>query len=251
MNAGRLILLGIALLAGGGAFFLVASGGNTPEVITQVIPQQDSMETVRVLVADKEFARGERIDPAATKWVRWPKKGMPDYLITDDNTDFYDTLSETLARTELAAGEPIIEAKLVRPGNRGMMSALLTPGMRAVTLDVSSRQAAAGFILPGDKVDVYSTSNDQRNDALSSNLMYSDVRVLAVDQATEQDTEGAIIARTITVELAPSQIAKFLTAREDGTLNLVLRSVFRPENGEELLQEAEPAEVVVIRYGQS
>ena len=239
------------MVAGGGAFFLVASGDETPEVITQVMPQQDSVETVRVLVADADFARGARLDPTATRWVKWPKKGMPDYLVTEDNTSFYESLGETLARSEIFTGEPITEAKLVRPGNRGMMSALLTPGMRAVTMDVSSRQSAAGFILPGDRVDIFSTYEDDRQEGLASSIMYPNVRVLAVDQATAQDSEGAIVGRTITLELAPSQIAKFLTAREDGTLNLVLRSVFHPADGEELMQELEPAEVVVIRYGQS
>ncbi|MCI5046586.1 MAG: hypothetical protein MRY59_03715, partial [Aquisalinus sp.] len=98
MNTGRLILLGVALLAGGGAFFLVASGDDTPEVITQAIPQQETIETVRVLVADTEFAQGERLDPKKTKWVKWPKKGLPDFLVTDENKPFYEELSLAVAR---------------------------------------------------------------------------------------------------------------------------------------------------------
>ena len=250
MNTGRIILLGVALVAGGGAFFLVSSG-NQPEVITQVVPDQDRVETVRVLVSDKELARGERLDPAATKWVKWPKKGLPEFLVTDENQEFFDTLDTALAKTEIAIGEPITEAKVVRPGSRGMMAALLTPGMRAVTMDVSSRQAAAGFVLPGDRVDVYSTYEDPSKGTLVSKVMYPNIRVLAVDQITDQNSEGAIISRTVTLEMAPSQLPKFLSAREEGTLNLILRSVFQPENPDELLQETEPAEVVVIRYGQS
>ncbi len=251
MNAGRIILLGIALLAGGGAFFLVASGDDTPEVITQALPQQDAIETVRVLVADKDFARGETIDPTATKWVKWPKKNLPEFFVTEENKEFYEGLSTSLARSQIMAGEAIIEAKLVRPGDRGMMSALLTPGMRAVTMDVTASQSAGGFILPGDHVDIYSTINDASSEKLLSNLMYPDVRILAVDQQISQSEDSAIIGRTITLELAPSQVARFLAAKEEGQLSLALRSVFRPEDGEELLQEAEPAEVVVIRYGQS
>lgn len=250
MNTGRIILLGVALLAGGGAFFLVASGGNT-EAITQVIPEQDRVSTVRVLVSDKAVARGERLDPTATKWIKWPKKGLPEFLITDENQEFYDTLNTALAKTEIVIGEPITENKLIRPGSRGLMAALLAPGMRAVTMDVSARQAAAGFVLPGDRVDIYSTYEDPGKDSLVSKVMYPDIRVLAVDQIIDQSAEGAIVSRTVTLELAPRQLGKFLSAREDGTLNLILRSVFQPEGQEELLQETEPAEIIVIRYGQS
>ena len=251
MNTGRLILLGVALLAGGGAFFLVASGDDTPEVITQAIPQQETIETVRVLVADTEFAQGERLDPKKTKWVKWPKKGLPDFLVTDENKTFYEELSLAVARTTIVAGEPITEAKIVHPGSQGMLAALLTPGMRAVTMDVSSRQSAAGFILPGDRVDVFATLDNDDGTSMESGVLYSNIRVLAVDQTMQQDSEGAIVGRTVTLELAPSQVARFLTARESGSLNLALRSVFRPADGEELIQEVEPAEVLVIRYGQS
>lgn len=255
MNAGKIVLLGIALLAGGAAFFLVASGEDVPEPVTQIVPQVQEIETVRVLVSDSDFNRGQRIDPAATKWVKWPKKGLPEYFITEENQEFYNSLGDTLARTTIVVGEPITEQKLIRSDSKSMMAALLTPGMRAVSLDVTSRQAASGFILPGDRVDLFVTaegrSKDRDEKVTKTVLLLSDVRVIAVDQNTAEGGEGAIVGRTITLELKPSQVEMFLSARESATLSLALRSVFQPADAEELQQEVKPADVVVVRYGQS
>ncbi|MGV6800359.1 MAG: Flp pilus assembly protein CpaB [bacterium] len=255
MNIGKIVLLGIALVAGGAAFFLVVSGDNAPEQITQIVPVEDKIETVRVLVADADFSRGQRLDPALTKWVKWPKKGLAEGLITDGNQEFYNSLPDTVARTNMVVGEPIMETKLIRSDSKSMMAALLSPGMRAVSIDVTSRQAASGFILPGDHVDLYYTEEGIQEgtdeEVTYSSLLYSNVRVIAVDQNYDEGGEGAFISRTITMELAPYQVERFLSAREAATVSLVLRSVFQPDDAEELQQEVEPAGVVVVRYGQS
>lgn len=250
MNAGRIILLGVALAAGGAVFFLMSSDGDQPTA--QIIPQQPEIEVVQVLVADRDFGRGDALDPEGTRWVKWPARNVPEGAITSDNQEFYDTLGETVARSTLIKNEPITEMKVLRPGHAGMMAALLTPGMRAVTLDVSERQSAAGFILPGDRIDIYHTvDSDDRSGQLTSQLLYANVRVLAIDQISAQTGEGAMPASTVTLEMAPSQVESFLTSRENGTLSLALRSAFAPEGGDELMQETKPSEVVVIRYGQS
>ena len=252
MNAGRIILLGVALLAGGGAFYLVSSGEEAPEVIAQVVPSQPSVETVRVLVADEEIAKGATIDTKSLKWISWPKKNLQDYFITEDNREFYDKLPTAIARSTIHAGEPVIDAKVVYPGKAGMLSALLTPGMRAVTMDVEASLSAGGFILPGDHVDIYvNLENIEENRQTWSELLYSNIRVLAIDQQISDGDAAAIIGRTITLELAPSQVAGFANARAQNSLSLSLRSAFPSENEEELMQEAQPAEVIVIRYGQS
>ena len=251
MKAGRVIALGIALVAGAGVFFLMANDGDVEQPIAQVIPRQDPVDMVRVLVADKEFARGERLDQAETKWVSWPKKALQDYMITEENQEFYDELGSALARNAIAFGEPITQGKIVLPGSRGMMSALLTPGMRAVTMDVSTRQSAGGFILPGDRIDLFASFTPEGKDEVTTKMLYPNVRVLAIDQTYNQGESASKVGRTVTMELAPSQVENFLSMREDATLSLVLRSIFQPEEGETLLQEVAPASVVVVRYGRS
>lgn len=252
MNAGKIILLGIALVAGGAAFFLVASGDDD-QPISQVVPVANEVETVRVLVADAEFSRGDRLDPASTKWIKWPKKGLPEEFVTEDNKEFFDSLGQTVSRTTIVPGEPITEAKLIRSDDRSMMAALLTPGFRAVSIDVTQRTSASGFVLPGDKVDIYATTDDESSDngEVKTALLLADIRVIAVDQQIDQNGSGAIVGRTVTLELAPSQIELFLNAREAARLNLALRSAFKPEGAVEIEQEVKPADVLVVRYGQS
>ncbi len=252
---GRIILLVITLAAGGGAFFLFASGGSdTQTTVTQVVPKDSGVETVLVLVADKDFARGEVMDSVATKWVKWPKKNLPEFVVTEDNKEFFDTLGTARARNVIAKGEVIHEGRLLRHGDRGMLSALLSPGMKAATFDVTSEQSGGGFILPGDKVDLLVTrdfNNRQTGERIKkTEILYSNVRVLAIDQALGAVEGGAaIVGRTATLELAPHQVEEFINARESHMLTMALRSVFTPENAEELQQEIKPQEVVVIRYG--
>ncbi len=256
MNIGRIILVVVALLAGGGAFLLVAMGGEekNPEVVTQIVPQQDRTETVRVLVADADFQKGQKLDPVATKWVKFPKDNLPEYFITEDNGEFFDGLGSALARTNIYLGEPITAAKIVQPGDRSMMSALLTPGMRAVTLNIDPVTSAGGFILPGDRVDVYFSEEVPRSEIgeIYSELLYSNLRVLAIDQTIQDTAEGTVVGRTATVEIAPYQVEDFLSVREAAdNVSLVLRSAFVPEGGEEIQQELRPTKVHVIRYGRS
>ncbi len=256
MNTGRIILLAIALLAGGGAFFLVSmSGGQqTPEVITQVMPQAERDNSVRVLVADGNFSKGQPIDPAVTKWVKFPKDNLPEYFIQEDNDDFFNSLDKAIARTDIYQGEPITEAKIVKPGDRSMMAALLTPGMRAVSINIDPQTSTGGFVLPGDRVDIYFTKDvaDGQDTKTVSELLYSNLRVLAIDQTIAGSTEGSVLGRTATVEIAPWQVEEFLEVRESAdNVNLVLRSAFAPENGEEIEQEVRPTEVRIIRYGRS
>jgi pilus assembly protein CpaB len=248
MKAGRIIAIVVALVAGAGVFFLVISDGPDEAPIAQVVPKADKVETVRVLVSDAEFTRGQSINKEKVKWIRWPKKNLQPYMITDDNTDFYDKLNKAIAKSDIAFGEPIIKAKLLYPGSRGTMAALLTPGMQAVTMDVSLRQSAGGFILPGDRVDIFSSAGDG---SVKTELVFSNVRVLAIDQTYNGPDGASKVGRTATLELAPAQVGRFITKRESTTLSMALKSIFQPEDTEELFQEVVPSKVVVIRYGQS
>ena len=249
MNKGRLILLGVALVAGGGAFFLVASGGGDEAPITQVIPSQKEAATVRVLVADATFERGAPLNQEQTAWVKWPADEVPAHVITEENEAFYAALPGKRARTTIYEGEPIIPAKIVGQGDRGVMAALLTPGMRAVSVAVPPVDAAAGFVLPGDRVDILATSDGQ------TRTVYSSVRVIAIDNTIRQENGPlAIKGGSVTVELPPSEVQRFVGIRQTARMTMVLRSMF--EEGSGLRGEGEEApapprsEIIVMRYGQ-
>ena len=246
MNAPRLIGLAVALLAGGVAFF-VAMG--RPEDGPVEIIQTIEEKTVRVLVADADFQRGDRLTAETMKWVDWPEKALSPVYLTEGAVSM-EELTQAIARTMIVEGEPIIDAKIVRPGNPGMMSALLEPGMRAVTTRVTAETASGGFILPGDRVDVYYTQPNELTNETEFDLLLQDVKVLAIDAFYTEQTETPYIAgATATLELSPADAAFFTTARNSrGQISLALRSAFEAR---EPMVERRNSNVDVVRYGRS
>lgn len=246
MNKGRLILLGLALAAGGGAFFLAASGGDEEGgPVAQVIPTQKEAPTVRVLVADATFERGARLTQEETAWVKWPADNVPEHVVTEDDEAFYASLTGKRARTTIYEGEPIIRAKIVDQGDRGVMAALLTPGMRAVTVELPATETAAGFILPGDRVDVLTTEGGATRTA------YSDVRVIAIENTIRQENAPlAIRGALVTFELPPHEVERFVELRGSARMTLILRSMFDPQIEPGAEPDLPRNEIIVMRYGQ-
>lgn len=246
MNVSRIAILGVALVAGAGAFVLMLGQNKNLAPVQIVEPVKE--ETVRVLISSKDIQRGQRLTLEDTAWVTWPKKAVQPTFITDAQANAREDLASSVARSLIVTGEPIVNAKLVRAGSSSLMAALLTPGMRAVTLRVSAETSAGGFILPGDKVDILLTSG--RNSS-GARTIFEDVRVLAVDTIFSENTETNHVAGSnVTLELAPTDAETFITARESGTLSLVLRSIFKPE-GDLQASEKRSSNVSVIRYGRS
>ncbi len=250
MNTQKLILLAVALVAGGGAFFLVM---NNQQPIAQApieIVKPVEEKTVRVLVADQDFARGQRLTVDTMRWIKWPEKALSDSFITEESGVSAEDLSGAIARTLIVSGEPIIEAKIVRAGSSGLMAAVLQPGMRAVTLRVTPETATAGFILPGDRVDViYAETNDDDDEMTVVQTILKDVRVLAIEANYSEVTETANLPGSyVTVELTPADAENFIGARfSQGETSLALRSIFEPESD----PVSQQTSVEVIRYGQN
>ena len=247
MNVTRIAVLGVALVAGVGAFFMMMSGNKSQPV--QIV-QPEREKTVRILVADRDFQRGERLTADAVRWEEWPEKAMSEAYITEASGGDPAELEKAVARSSIVANEPIIEAKIVRAGSSGLMAAILTPGMRAITQRVSAETAAGGFILPGDRVDVLFTESDRRGMARTRTI-FENVRVLAVDATYQENPEAANIASaTVTLEFSPQDAESFVNARQGGEVSLALRSVFQPE-GEVDSNTKKSSDVTVIRYGRS
>ena len=249
MNVTRLAVLGVALVAGVAAFFLMMGNKPAPSSEVQIVAPVEE-KTVRVLVADKDFTRGERLGVDTTRWVKWPEKALSENFITEDSGANQEDLAEAVARTLIVAGEPIIEAKIVRVGSSGLMAAVVTPGMRAVTMRVNPETASGGFILPGDQVDVIYSETDDDNITQVETLL-ENVKVLAVNTIYSENPEMPVIeGSNITVELWPLDAEEFIAARTSrGELSLALRSVFEPEG--ENTQKRKDTAVKVIRYGRS
>ena len=255
MKRARLIVLGVALAAGGIAAYL-ASGNREPEPPKEAAPP---LATVEVLVAKADLGIGQVIGAQDIGWQTWPKDAANANFISkaarpNALTDFVGAI----VRTPVAAGEPIRESKVVIAKGSGFMAAVLPRGMRAVSLNVSPDTSAGGFILPNDHVDVVLTSRDKSAERATgiekyiSETILSNVRVLAVDQNFEEkDGQKVLVGKTATVELTPRQSETLALARQVSTISLSLRSLLdsqsqTPEGGEE---GEKRSAVNTVRYG--
>ncbi len=140
----------------------------------------------------------------------------------------------TVVRFPVTAGEPVTQGSLVAPGDRGFLAAALGPGMRAVTITVSQKTGVAGFVFPGDHIDLVLTQQVKSTSEESSSLKAAEtilrnLRVLATDQSTETESENgkSIVktARTVTLEVTPRIAEKIAVAETIGTLSVSLRSI--------------------------
>ncbi|MEM9705330.1 MAG: Flp pilus assembly protein CpaB [Pseudomonadota bacterium] len=250
MNVSRLVILGVSILAGIAAFVLMMTGNKPAPGPIQIV-ERNTVKTVRVLTAKKSFGRGERIDPEKLKWVDWPENAVAETFLTDKTTPEMESLSGSVVRIAIVEGEPMTEAKIVRAGNSGLMAAVLSPGMRAVTMRVTPETASGGFILPGDRVDILYSQNDDRTEQTRTRTFLQNVRVLAVNTIYSEQTETPFIeGNNVTIELAPADAEYFVSAQNSrGTLSFALRSIFEPE--EQIEIDRRDTDVQVIRYGRS
>jgi pilus assembly protein CpaB len=186
----------------------------------------------KVLVAKKALPVGTIIDADSFGFQPWPKELMQGAYYVDGQPDAKN-LAGTVVRYAIAAGQPITRGSLVGPQDRGFLAAALGPGMRAVTVMVNNTTGVAGFVFPGDHVDLVLTQQVQGGGdgpALRvSETIVRNVRVLATDQRfTDKDEDGKTAVRTfsnVTFEVTPKIAEKIAVAQSVGQLSLSLRSL--------------------------
>lgn len=260
MNTARIVVLVIALGAGGVAAYLASGFDNRPAA---VLPLAEKLPTVEVLVAKNDIQLGQAVKPEDLQWQTWPAATASSAFIRRDNRPEAQTqIAGSIARVPLMQGEPIREQKLVKAEGSGFMAAILPSGMRAVSTEISAETGAGGFILPNDRVDIVLTRRLKNpdtngptggNDLILSEVILTNIRVLAIDQAPkEKDGQNAVVGKTVTLELKPDQVAALSAARQGGTLTLALRSIV-DANAIDLKLDDQTAKrsggVNVIRYG--
>lgn len=182
-----------------------------------------------VLVAKASLKPGNFVQPGNLDWVVWPKEGVvKGFVVKSEKTKPEDFVG-SVARVTITAGEPVIETKFVKPGDRGFMAAVLTPGNRAATVPITATSGNAGFIFPGDRVDLILTAKfGERTDTGEGGRNYAativeDLRVLAIDQKTENAKGETAIGRTATLEVTPHQAELIALGMQMGQLALSLR----------------------------
>jgi pilus assembly protein CpaB len=227
MYTARIVVLTIAIGAGGVAAYLASGSDNKPPAgpVAQ-------LPTVDVLVAKGDIGLGKSVAPDDLQWQTWPTAtASGSFIRRTERPDAPTQILGWIARAPFIAGEPIREQKLVKADGSGFMAAILPSGMRAISTDISPETGAGGFILPNDRVDVILSKREKNPDrtgpdTVSSEIILTNVRVLAIDQAPkEKDGQNAVVGKTVTLELKPEQAETLARSRQTGTLALALRSI--------------------------
>jgi pilus assembly protein CpaB len=229
MNTARIVVLAIAIGAGGIAAYLASGSGDRPPPAEPVA----QLPTVDVLISKGEINLGQTVKAEDMQWQTWPTaSASSSFIKRTDRPDAPSQLAGSIARGSFMAGEPIREQKLVK-ADSGFMAAILPSGMRAVSTELAPETGAGGFILPNDRVDVLLTKHiknqDPRGiqqDVVHTDIVLRNVRVLAIDQAPkEKDGQSSVIGKTVTLELKPDETTTLAASRQAGTLSLALRSI--------------------------
>lgn len=230
-----MLLLGAMVVALGSALAVrsMMSGRVVPVVQAAVLAPTGP----RVLVAQRALPVGTIITPDAVAFQAWPRDMVQNAYFLDGTTD-KTKLIGTVVRNPITAGQPLTQGALVAPGDRGFLAAALGPGMRAVTIALSDMSGVAGFIFPGDHVDMMLTQSVKNPNPQATNTqplaitetMLRNLRVLATDQTTETEVSPGgksvvKIAHDVTLEVTPRIAEKIAVAQTLGTLSLSLRAL--------------------------
>jgi pilus assembly protein CpaB len=260
MDRKKLILLVAALVIAALTAFMARtmfSGGEPAPAAAAKPPEPTGPQ---VLVATRGLPVGTIITADAFRYQPWPKELVEAaYFIKPDGSapsapgpdgkpaaspeEAMKELLGTVVRNPITAGQPLTKGSLVFPGDRGFLAAALTPGMRAVTVPVSALTGVAGFVFPGDRVDMVLTQNvagQGTGDTLKvSETIIRNLRVLATDQRSQaaKDEAGNTVVseyKLVTLEVTPRLAEKIAVAQTIGTLSLSLRAL--ADNAAELEQ---------------
>lgn len=230
MAASRLIILGVAVAAAGGAGWVAKNmAAAPPEIIVDQGPSQPSLPMSEVLVISGDVPMGASVSDQLS-WQEWPAAGINEHFITREaEPNALDELKTAIARVPMYAGEPLRRSKLVGEG-QSLMSSILPSGYRAIATQISADTSAGGFILPNDYVDVIMTRRAENGSATGfiTETILKNIKVLAIDQTIQEDEEGkkVKVGETATLELTPQQSEIITVAQQMADrLTLALRSV--------------------------
>ncbi|MFN7056746.1 Flp pilus assembly protein CpaB, partial [Hyphomonas sp.] len=231
MKALPLISLGLSLILGAGAVFFGREFMSERAPEANAAPAAPVIQMSQVIVAAARIEAGQAIEPGMVRSVEWPEKALPPGALTSG----LPAGQRALARGTIFPGEPILEEKVSLDGAMLILAANITPGMRAVSIVVQNDTGVAGFILPGDRVDVnefddqraqsgYLEGDSRTSGKLVARAVLKSVKVLAVDQTFAPDLEGARLSSTVTLEVTPEDALLLGAANRRGALALALIS---------------------------
>lgn len=250
------LLVGALIIAGVTAFMArnMFLGASAPEAQASAVAPQEASQ---VMIATRTLPVGTIIDAEMLRYQPWPEGLVQEayFVRGQEGAANPSELIGTVVRTEITAGQPVTRGSLVRPGERGFLAAALGPGMRAVAVPVSASSGVAGFVFPGDRVDIVLTQEVEGGGdgapLRASETIFRNVRVLAVDQRLDaRDEEGNSVAQpgsNVTLEATPRMAERIAVAQTLGQLSLSLRSL--ADNNAELERAIASGDVQVPQNG--
>lgn len=234
MNRARILILLFAIGCAAVAA-LLARGMLSQQPASSPTVQAPPATTVSVLVAAKDLAVGEALNPLSFEWREWPRDNVASFMITREaRPTAIEDFDGGRARAQFYLGEPVAERKIVTLKDGGLMSSLLPRGLRGVAIKVSDRSAASGFILPNDRVDVIATvrarlqgGSSGDREVVFTRTIVTNARVLAINRniSPDADPPSADQIQTAVLELDPEQAEIVALTEAQGELSLALRSI--------------------------
>ena len=232
MDVKKLIWILAAVVVALAAAFGVLSilrGSAAPEARAAAAPERIGP---KIIIATRPLPVGTILTAEALRYQPWPEGLVRADQYFVEGASNIAALTGSVVRVAMSAGTPITRGSLVNPGDRGFLAAALGPGMRAVTVPMSADQGVAGFVFPGDRVDLLLSQEIEGGDGEKLNTaetIVRNLRVLAVDQrTTPAQVEGSttpIVFSTVTLEATPRIAETIAVARTSGTISLSLRSI--------------------------
>jgi len=221
---GLVLIVGVALA--GGAVYM-AQGYISEHRAALAKERASNVPLTDIVIAREQLKYGDEITLEHVSMMRWPVPSVPEGAFMSPE-EFFSQGEEELriALRAMEVGEPILAVKVTEPGEGAGLTSLLAPGTRAFTIRVDVQTGVSGFLRPGDRVDVFWTGQAAGANARRGNditrLIEPNVELIAVDQSSETDTSGANIARTVTAQVSPQQVARLAQAQNSGRLSLAL-----------------------------
>ncbi|MAL78359.1 MAG: Flp pilus assembly protein CpaB [Sneathiella sp.] len=240
--ARKFILILFALIITGSTVWFVRNwaGNQKPHTVeTAAVEKAPVIQNIKILVAAADLPAGTLVQEQHLKWQAWPEDDDLDEIYIVENKRPLEDFIGTVVRQGVVTGEPVTDARLVKPGQAGFLAAVLNPGKRAVSIPVDMTTGIAGFVFPGDRVDVILTHSlvkesevegDGTGSRRASETILTDVRVVAMDQSTNDQVKEASVSRVATLEVTPKGAEIVAVATQLGRLTLSLRALARIED---------------------
>ncbi|WP_366554398.1 Flp pilus assembly protein CpaB [Aquibaculum sediminis] len=233
MRASTLLLVTVALLAAGGTAYVGQqwlASQQAQSVADATQPQVEATRYVQIMAAAEDLPTGTVLRESHILWQDWPEDAPALNYYRQDEVELEELLGAVL-RSPVSAGEPVSRTRLVQQGERGFLAAILTPGMRAVSVPVNATTGIAGLVMPGDRVDLMLShaydpmAGDSRGAGRAATTVLGDLRVLAIDQRVDHQAGEPFVAKNVTLEVTAKQAEALAVANDLGVLTLALRAI--------------------------